>query len=109
MNPTQFGFREDFDLYNRFMKLDHVKLDGKKYLISTVDLGLNHQFIQGGPPLYYETMIFPDDDWSALYLNRYTTEEQAIEGHGKVLQALKDGNYTMSEYGFTFEEEKIND
>jgi hypothetical protein len=47
--------------------------------VSTVWLGLDHNFGSGGPPLIYETMIFggPHDDWQW----RYTTREQAEAGH----------------------------
>lgn len=100
-----FGFRKGFDWNNRFMKKDYVEIAGEKYLVSTVDLGLDHQYVDGGPPLYYETMIFPNGDMGELFLERYTTEQQAIDGHEKVLNALKKGKYTMDEYGFIFEEE----
>ncbi len=46
--------------------------------VSTVFLGLNHQY-GGGPPLIFETMIFggeyDEEQW------RYTTEAEALQGH----------------------------
>lgn len=50
--------------------------------VSTVFLGMNHQF-GNGPPLIFETMIFggehSDDQW------RYATEAEALEGHKAVV------------------------
>jgi len=50
---------------------------GKK-LISTVWLGLNHNYM-GGPPLIFETMMF----WkgSKLLLARHSTKQQAVDAH----------------------------
>lgn len=87
---NKFGFREDFNYENRFHLMDVV--DG--YYISTTDLGLDHSF-GFGPPLYYETMIFAVKknkiDWGDLYCERYTTEEQAKEGHKKAIEFVKNG------------------
>lgn len=46
--------------------------------ISTVFLGLDHQW-GDGPPLLYETMIFggPHDDWQ----ERCSTREEALQMH----------------------------
>lgn len=47
--------------------------------VSTVFLGLNHQFEEGMPPLLYETMIFggPCDDFQFRYHDKPT----ALIGH----------------------------
>jgi hypothetical protein len=56
--------------------------------VSTVWLGLDHQF-GDGPPLIFETMIFggehDQDGW------RYSTEDEAAAGHARVVQALQEG------------------
>lgn len=46
--------------------------------VSTVWLGLDHQF-GGGPPLIFETMVFggPLDQ----EMDRYSTETEAVAGH----------------------------
>ena len=48
--------------------------------VSTVFLGLDHNWIPGAPPLLFETMIFlaGQDDFGQT---RYTTWEQAEAGH----------------------------
>ncbi len=68
--------------------------------ISTVYLGMNHA-IGGGPPLIFETMIFPteaavqDTDesrWGERWQDRYSTEEQAIAGHAATVEAVTKGD-----------------
>lgn len=52
------------------------------YMVSTVWLGLNHNYSQVGPPLIFETMVFGRDGRATdLYCDRYSTEEEALEGH----------------------------
>jgi len=54
--------------------------DGK--WVSTVWLGLDHSFDDEGPPLIFETMVFPSrDDLSEIDCARYATEAEAIIGH----------------------------
>lgn len=96
MDFSKFGFREDFDYENRF----DLKTTVGKYEVSTVDLGLNHQLIDGLPPLYYETMIFikgnnfeerhKEHNHFEYYQERYTTEEEAIEGHKKAIKVVEE-------------------
>ena len=54
--------------------------DGK--WVSTVWLGIDHRFGEG-PPLIFETMIFPSKDGllHELDQDRYSTETEAIVGH----------------------------
>ena len=90
MNLERFGFRKGFSYENRF----GLKTKVEKYTVSTVDLGINHQFEENLPPLWYETMIFnwedENDNFFEDYQERYTTEEQAIEGHKKAIKYVKE-------------------
>ena len=54
--------------------------------ISTVFLGLDHQY-GDGPPLLYETMIFGGEHDG--YQERYSTEEQAKRGHKKACEMVE--------------------
>lgn len=58
--------------------------------VSTVWLGLNHRY-DDGPPLIFETMVFPTGSFSEQYCRRYATKEQARAGHEAVVKALRDG------------------
>ena len=51
--------------------------------VSTVWLGLNHQY-GDGPPLIFETLVF-HDDCNELDCERYTTEEEAQAGHARMV------------------------
>ena len=55
-------------------------------LVSTVFLGVNHNY-GDGPPLVFETMVFggPHDG----YCERYSTWEEAEEGHRRTLLAVR--------------------
>lgn len=70
------------------------------YLISTVWLGLNHNFeFDGTPPLIFETMIFEHNssnqnedglnDYLDEYIDRYCSYEQALDGHKTACEYTK--------------------
>ena len=92
----EFGYREDFDFMNRFRLKTIVKYKRKKYLVSTIDLGLNHNFLNEGEPIYYETMVFLiKKDTKQLEESfmqaRYSTEKQAKQGHKFIVRKIKNG------------------
>lgn len=89
----RFGFRKDYDEHNRIVKQESVIYKGKKYWVSTVDLGIDYGF--DGIPLYYETMIFAieengDINYRDLYCDRYTTKEQALAEHNKLIDLFNN-------------------
>lgn len=54
--------------------------------ISTVWLGLDHNYGEGRP-LIFETMVFKKKgDWSELDMDRYSTEKEAIKGHERMVK-----------------------
>jgi len=55
-------------------------------LVSTVFLGLDHAWIPGGKPVLWETMIFGGEH--DQYQERYTSHEDALEGHKKALTLI---------------------
>lgn len=59
-----------------------------KVMVSTVFLGLDHNW-NGGPPILFETMVFggPHNE----YQERYATWDQAEKDHDRVVEALKAG------------------
>jgi hypothetical protein len=63
------------------------KIDGVE--ISTVFLGLNHQF-GDGPPLVFETMIFggKHDQWQ----ERCSTYDEAVAMHKQAVDLVGKGN-----------------
>jgi hypothetical protein len=57
--------------------------------VSTVFLGLDHNWDIGGPPLLFETMVFHDGDGEESW--RYSTWDEAVEGHEKACRELASG------------------
>lgn len=54
--------------------------------VSTVWLGSDHQFLPNGPPLIFESMLFPEHCEQDRDQDRYTTEEEAVAGHQAMVQ-----------------------
>lgn len=56
-----------------------------KYHVSTVFLGLDHNYSRIGEPIVFETMIFGEGPCDG-YQSRYSTYEQAEQGHKEALK-----------------------
>ena len=57
--------------------------------VSTVWVGLDHQFGEG-PPLIFESMVFPNTtEFSELDVQRYHTEAEALAGHAALCEKWK--------------------
>lgn len=56
--------------------------------VSTVFLGVDHNWCADGPPILWETLIFggPHDGWQ----QRYSSLKNAYAGHVKALQFIRD-------------------
>jgi len=65
---------------------------GRKFFVSTVFLGIDHNFetTDGSDPILFETMVFDNTDaktmYRDLYQDRYRTWEQAKIGHRKAVE-----------------------
>ena len=59
------------------------------YRVSTVWLGLDHNFLESAKPLIFETMVFKGSGWGELDMERYSTEAEAIKGHKKMVRKWK--------------------
>jgi len=66
-----------------------MKTDVGECNVSTVRLPFDHGY--GGTPLWYETMIFGGGDEVDQWQDRYATEQEASEGHARVVENLKAG------------------
>lgn len=56
--------------------------------VSTVFLAMAHGY--SGFPTCFETMVF-DEKGHDIYCERYTTWDEAVAGHQKAIQWVKDG------------------
>jgi hypothetical protein len=53
--------------------------------VSTVFLGIDHNFRREGPPVLFETMVFGVPSARYEYQDRYCTYDEAVAGHTAVL------------------------
>ena len=74
----------EFKSDRRIIKQDNVS---EFVSVSTVFLMLDHNYIPGGPPMLFETMIFGGDH--DQYQDRYTTKAEALIGHEKAVKLAK--------------------
>lgn len=89
---------ETYDEYHRWRQ--SIKSDGPSFTrrvavddigavhISTVFLGLDHGW-GDGPPVVFETMVFGGDMDENQW--RYSTWDEAIAGHERVVAAVQEG------------------
>jgi len=52
-------------------------------LVSTVFLGIDHGFVEGGPPLLFETMIMRGSEYGRQ--ERTATWDEAVDAHARAL------------------------
>lgn len=69
---------------NRIVKQEQIG----EYWVSTVFLGLDHNWGWEGPPVLFETMIFIDE--KADVAERYCTWDEAAAGHDAICERLRE-------------------
>lgn len=72
----------------RRVALDEVVCGDESVRVSTVFLGLDHNW-GSGPPMIFETMVFGGPERIDQWQIRYPTEETAKLGHAAVVDALR--------------------
>lgn len=55
-------------------------------MVSTVWIGLDHRHIGTGPPIIFETLWL---EGNPSYGERYCTQEEALEGHNRILEEAR--------------------
>jgi len=80
-----------FESEKRVIAQDQVR-DAR---ISTVFLGLDHNFMNEGPPILFETMIFGGRLDGEQY--RYSTYDEAINGHKTAIGMVLLHGFDMPE------------
>jgi len=81
---------KEFEKKDRIVKQQTTWLG---FWVSTVFLGLNHNFMRTGKPILFETMAFPSDDQT-----RYSTEAEAVIGHKKMMRKWSNPLLVASTY-----------
>lgn len=82
--PDVIRWAEWFNAADRKVKREYVGM----YLISTVFLGLDHRFSGKGPPILFETMVFPQTE-SLSYQTRCATWTEAEDMHDAAVAAVR--------------------
>lgn len=77
---------EWFETAERVVKQEDVG----PYLVSTVFLGLDHNFAMHGPPILFETMIWVDGA-TLDYQERCSTWDEALVMHQEGVEFAKKG------------------
>lgn len=80
------AWAKDFNDKSRLLKQNTLP---NGVFVSTVWLGLDHSF-SGGPPLIFETMVFPANSLDEKNCQRYSTEAEALQGHQEMVEKWKD-------------------
>lgn len=73
----------------RRVGLDEVGGNGPAVSVSTVFLGVDHNFSGEGAPVLYETMVFGGS--LDMESERYRTRDEAVAGHAKWVAAARAG------------------
>jgi hypothetical protein len=68
---------------------DFVRVRGHTYRVSTVWLGLDHNWNPSGPPLIFETMVFENGIIHNGMMARYSTLTEAQRGHVTMVRTVK--------------------
>lgn len=68
---------------------DYVRIRGHTYRVSTVWLGLDHNWNPSGPPLIFETMVFEHGLIYNDMMARYSTLTDARRGHITMVRGLR--------------------
>lgn len=72
-------------------RIGHTDITMLGLWVSTVFLTINHQFDPNGPPVLFETMVFPMENMTDLYCARYSTYDEAEAGHWEAVWKVLDG------------------
>jgi len=88
-DPNKWAKQLDEMLENNTKHVGYFEVEGNR--ISTVWLGLDHEWRPGNrPPLIFETMVF-DEKGHDCYCERYSTWQEAEEGHKRAIKWAMDG------------------
>lgn len=74
-----------FQTHDRHVAVTHVG----KARVSTVFLGFDHGFMTGAAPVLWETMVFAKGKPYDHYEQRYTTREDALIDHKRIVGRLR--------------------
>ena len=104
LKNIKMGLREDYDFENRRVGFNTVVYEDIKYDVSTIDLGLDHGIWGEERGVYWETMIFTDNESLDQQMIRYISREEAKVNHNRIVEALKIGDFKSVRKSLDLEE-----
>jgi hypothetical protein len=76
----------DYSAFGQDRRVGKTILPDGKY-VSTVFLGLDHNYDSTGPPILFETMVFAErEGFDDQDMERYATFEEAVQGHRDMVE-----------------------
>lgn len=84
-----------FEQGDRHVARDEIS--EKSVVVSTVWIGLSWalEVEDGGRPLIFETMVFPEDSYEDLLCYRWATADEAKAGHERLVRDIVAGNVEL--------------
>jgi len=89
---------------NKDLELKHIaEVNGEKFFISTIKMEVRHSWLNQHKNVnLYETMIFEKKDGivqyeSSMLNKRYTTYDNAVEGHNHIVKNIENIVKTIRE------------
>jgi hypothetical protein len=84
--PDLITWANAFEHSDRVVKQEQV---GGYFQVSTVFLGLDHNFFHAGPPILWETMVFLKDRGNEVDCDRCSgSREQALAMHAAMVERV---------------------
>ncbi len=80
--PSAEEFAEIYNPETKIIGRDEIG----NFMVSTVFLGLDHNYAPNGPPILFETMIFEEGEGEEH--ERYCTYQEAVDGHKTIVNRL---------------------
>lgn len=81
---------KDIEKFREFENRKICRDEIGPYSISTVFLVINHARKVNGPPILFETMVFEGHPNKILFLQRYASWREAVEGHERAVEIFKE-------------------
>lgn len=86
--PSLYKWGRWFEGHNR--RVERTMIEGTR--VSTVFLGLDHNFGSEGSPLLFETMVFGEDKPFDQEMTRCSTWDEAVLMHHAMCERVRDYN-----------------
>jgi len=88
---NEIGLMKFAELFEDYDYKILKRTDLENCWVSTVWLGTDYDFYEtNDKPIIFETMVFPNDSRSEEYCERYSTEEEALEGHERMVDRWRN-------------------